>query len=63
MAGDDSRDAANALEAALIDVDQGGPYDDLLEVLALYAPGQGMPYASAEDLRQAIGTTFGLSQG
>jgi hypothetical protein len=47
--GDDSVQAANALEALL-----NGTDDDLAETLALHSPLDGPPYTNAEQLRAAI---------
>lgn len=33
-------------------------FDELGEVLALYAPGQGRPYSDAEELRSVIRQTI-----
>lgn len=55
LGGDDSTHAAAALEEAL---HACHPFDeefeDLLEVLALYAPGMGNPYADHLELCEAI---------
>ena len=53
LMGDASVDAANGLESALL-VDQRDDEEDLLQVLALYAPEAGRPYVDAEELRTAI---------
>ena len=57
--GDDSIRAANALEAVVLDdyLDDER-FDELGEVLALYAPGQGRPYSDAEELRSVIRQTI-----
>ena len=55
LAGDESVAAAQELEAVLLDE---YPDDDdaesLLEVLALYAPGRGVPYVDAPELRTLV---------
>lgn len=33
-------------------------FDELLEVLSLYAPGQGSPYSEAGDVRRIIRQTI-----
>ena len=53
LLGDASIDAANALESALL-LDRHDDEEDLLEVLALYAPSAGHPYADEKQLRAAI---------
>jgi hypothetical protein len=59
LAGDDSGQAAQALEGVLLDDYPGDErFDDLLEALALYAPGQGAPYVEAEALRKAVRETL-----
>lgn len=59
LGGDDSIHAANALEAVVLDdyLDDDR-FDELGEVLALYAPGQGRPYSDAEELRSVIRQTI-----
>ena len=53
--GDDSKEAAGALKGVLLRAfEDDERFDDLLLVLALYAPGQGGPYADADELRAAI---------
>lgn len=55
LSGDDSVQAANWLESAILDDHLGDEhFDDLLEGLALYAPGQGFPYLGAAELRTLI---------
>jgi hypothetical protein len=55
LAGDESVEAAQKLEGVLLDDYPGDErLDDLLEALALYAPGQAAPYVGAEGLRTAI---------
>ena len=57
--GDDSIRAANALEGVVLDDYPGDErFDDLGEVLALYAPGQGTPYTDASQVRQVIRRTI-----
>ena len=53
--GDESRSAASDLEAAILDeyIDDKRLLD-LLEALALYAPGSGSPYCEAEELRAIL---------
>lgn len=59
--GDDSKDAAATLEGVLLQAFEGDEqFDDLLEVLALYAPGQGSPYADVADLRGAVRDALNL---
>jgi hypothetical protein len=59
LAGDDSGQAAQALEGVLLDdYPRDERFDDLLEALALYAPGQGAPYVEAEALRKAVRETL-----
>ncbi len=53
--GDESRAAASDLEAAIVDEYLGDDrFSEALEALALYAPGSGMPYYDASDLRAAV---------
>lgn len=55
LAGDESAQAANWLESTILDDHLGDErFDDLLEGLALYAPGQGLPYVGAAELRTLI---------
>jgi len=55
LEGDESRAAASDLEAAIVDEYLGDDrFSDLLEALALYALGSGMPYYNASDLRAVI---------
>ena len=61
LLGDASIDAANALESALL-LDRRGDEEDLLEILALYAPSAGRPYVDAEELRAAIVSVLGVGQ-
>lgn len=59
LGGDDSIRAANALEAVVLDDYLSYErFDELGEVLALYAPGQGRSYSGVEELRQVIRRTF-----
>ena len=60
---DDSIQAANALEAVVLDdyLDDDR-FDELGEVLALYAAGQGRPYSDAEELRSVIRQTIASIQ-
>lgn len=47
--GDDSIRAANELEGVALDDYPGDErFEDLVDVLALYAPGQGTPYSEAQ---------------
>lgn len=59
LLGDTSIDAANALESAIL-LDGRDDAEDLLEVLALYSPSAGRPYADAEELRAAIVAVLGV---
>lgn len=55
LAGDDSVVAANELERVLSEeYPDDERLDDLLEVLALYAPGQPPPYTGPDELRRAV---------
>jgi len=55
LAGDESVQAAQALEGVLLDEYPGDDrFDDLIEALALYAPSQSAPYVGPEKLRRAI---------
>ena len=55
LAGDESVQAAQQLEGVLLDDHPGDErFDDLLEALALYAPGEGAPYVGAQVLHAAI---------
>jgi hypothetical protein len=57
--GDDSIQAANQLEGVLLDDYPGDErFDQLVEVLSLYAPGQGSPYSKADDVRRIIRQTI-----
>jgi len=61
LLGDTSIDAANALESALL-LDRRDEEEDLLEVLALYAPKAGRPYADEKELRAAIASVLGVEE-
>lgn len=61
LRGDTSIDAANALESALL-LDRRDDEEDLLQVLALYAPKAGRPYADEEELRAAILSVLGVEE-
>jgi hypothetical protein len=52
--GDDSVQAANALEGLILDLNEDDRFDDLAAALALYSPLDGPPYTNAEQLRAAI---------
>lgn len=55
LAGDESVQAANLLESTILDDHFGDErFDDLIEGLALYAPGQPLPYVGAAELRTLI---------
>jgi hypothetical protein len=57
--GDDSIRAANELEGVVLDDYPGDErFDDLLEVLALYAPSQGNPYSEADEVHAVIRKTI-----
>jgi hypothetical protein len=57
--GDDSIRAANELEGVVLDDYPGDErFHDLVEVLALYAPGQGSPYSEAQQVREVIRATI-----
>lgn len=59
--GDDSMEAAAALEHVVLrDFADDDRLDDFLEVLSLYAPGLGRPYAEVEQLRAAIREALAL---
>ena len=53
--GDDSANAVSALEGVLLDEYPGDErFEDLMEALALYAPGMGAPYVGRTEIRDAI---------
>lgn len=55
LAGDESVLAASELERIVVEDYLGDDrLDDLLEALALYAPGQGSPYTGPAELRRAV---------
>jgi hypothetical protein len=55
LSGDESMEAARALEAAVLDQYPGDErLDDLLEALSLYAPGSGRPYYEPRELRDLV---------
>ena len=55
LGGAESVRAAQALEGALLDDYPGDErFDDLLEALALYAPGERAPYTRAQAIRMSI---------
>ena len=57
--GDDSIRAANELEGVVLDDYPGDErFDELGEVLALYAPGQGVPYSGSDEVRAVISKTI-----
>lgn len=55
LEGDESREAASDLEAAILDhfLDDER-LDDLLYSLSMYSPAEGAPYLDAKELREAI---------
>jgi hypothetical protein len=65
LAGDESVRAAQQLEGVLLDDYPGDErFDDLLEALAFYAPGEGAPYVDAHGLQAAIkGALATLARG
>lgn len=65
LGGDDSTLAAAALEGALHTYHPyADEFEDLLEVLALYAPLEGSPYTDHRQLCDAIVTSlFGEARG
>ena len=61
--GDDSIRAANELEGVVLDDYPGDDrFDELGEVLALYAPGLGRPYSESEEVRKIIRKTVASIQ-
>lgn len=53
--GDDSANAVSALEGVLLEEYPGDEqFEDLLEPLALYAPGIGSPYLGRTEIGDAI---------
>jgi hypothetical protein len=57
--GDASIRAANELEGVVLNDDPGDErFDELVEVLALYAPDQGSPYSEADEVRSVIRRTI-----
>lgn len=53
--GDDSANAVSVLEGVLLDEYPGDErFEDLVEALALYAPGMGPPYLGRTEIRNAI---------
>jgi len=57
--GDDSLRVANELEGVLLAHYAGDErFDELGEVLALYAPGQGAPYSDADEVCTTIRKTI-----
>lgn len=57
--GDDSIRAANDLEGVVLDDYPGDErFEELVEVLAVYAPGEGSPYSEAHHVREVIRTTI-----
>lgn len=61
LGGDESRIAAEELETAILAANlDDDRWEDLLEALALYAPGSGTPYYEPEELRAAIRGTLDL---
>ena len=57
--GDDSIRAANELEGVVLNDYLGDErFDDLGEVLALYAPGLGTPYSDAQQVCETIRRTI-----
>ena len=55
LEGDESVEAARALESAVLDRHLGDErLDDLVEALSLYAPGSGQPYYEAKELREVV---------
>lgn len=57
--GDDSIRAANELEGVVLhDYPGDERFDDLVEILALYAPGQRSPYSEAQQVREVIRRTI-----
>jgi hypothetical protein len=59
LAGDESVETARALEAVVLDEHLGNErLADLIEALALYAPGSGHPYYNADELRERLRETL-----
>lgn len=59
IAGDDSQVAATELERVILDkYSDDDRFSDLAEALALYAPGNGMPYYEADELRAVLRRTI-----
>ena len=57
--GDESIKAAHELERVLVDDYPGDErFDELVEVLSLYAPGRGRPYSDAIDVQRALMQTI-----
>jgi hypothetical protein len=55
LAGDDSINAANVLESAiLLDHGDDDDYDELVWALSMYHPRAGHPYFGVEELRAAV---------
>lgn len=59
LLGDESMQAAQQLEAVILDEYLGDPaVESLSEALALYAPGSSNPYVGPDELRKVIQTTL-----
>jgi len=55
LLGDESREAASALEGAIVDDFPGDErLDELLYALCMYSPGAGAPYLDARELREVL---------
>jgi hypothetical protein len=59
LAGDESIRAAAELERVVLDEHlEDVRFADLSDALALYAPGSGMPYVNANELRSVLERTI-----
>ena len=64
LAGEESVEAAQHLEAFVLnELPDGADTDNLLESLALYAPGAGEPYVEPEELRRIVAAALARAEG
>jgi hypothetical protein len=56
-------EAAQHLEAFVVnELPNGADADNLLEALALYAPGAGQPYVQPEELRRTVAAALARAE-
>ena len=59
LEGDDSIRAANELEGVVLDDYPGDErFEELIDVLSLYSPGNGPPYSDSAEVRRIVQDTI-----